>query len=257
MDLRLIRKATLRLRYGGVSLLIDPDLAPPYSRPSFRGVSPNPLVELPVPPEEAVAGTEAVVVSHLHADHFDGVARKRLSRAVPVFCRSGDEEAIRAMDFADVRPLVADTSWRGVTSTPVAGAHGSGAVLADMGSVTGVVLRHPAEPTVYWAGDTVLIPAVLETIARVRPDVVGTHSCGAVWVDRGYTGEEAAAAAAAHGIRLAVVTRPVAKRGFVLPPRRWVVERAFAWLARCRPLPATTSACPGPSPGRISSPSPA
>lgn len=56
------------------------------------------------------------------------------------------------------------------------------------------------------------------------------------FVDQGYTGEEAAAAAEQHGICLDVVKLPTAKRGFVLLPRRWVVERSFAWLARFRRL---------------------
>jgi transposase len=56
------------------------------------------------------------------------------------------------------------------------------------------------------------------------------------FVDQGYTGEDAAEAAGAHGIRLAVVKLPEAKRGFVLLPRRWVVERSFAWAARFRRL---------------------
>ncbi len=56
------------------------------------------------------------------------------------------------------------------------------------------------------------------------------------FVDQGYTGEQAAADAAAHGIRLEVVKLPDAKRGFVLLPRRWVVERSFAWTARFRRL---------------------
>jgi transposase len=55
-------------------------------------------------------------------------------------------------------------------------------------------------------------------------------------VDQGYTGEQAEAEAAAHGIRLEVVKHPAAKRGFVLLPRRWVVERGFAWMARFRRL---------------------
>ncbi|MBE7157069.1 MAG: IS5 family transposase [Rhodospirillales bacterium] len=55
-------------------------------------------------------------------------------------------------------------------------------------------------------------------------------------VDQGYIGEKPAAEAEAHGIELAVVKLAEAKRGFVLLPRRWVVERAFAWLARCRRL---------------------
>jgi transposase len=56
------------------------------------------------------------------------------------------------------------------------------------------------------------------------------------FVDQGYTGEEPAADAAQHGIRLEVVKLPKAKRGFVLLPRRWVVERSFAWAARFRRL---------------------
>ena len=56
------------------------------------------------------------------------------------------------------------------------------------------------------------------------------------FVDQGYTGEQAAEAAEAQGIRLEVVKLPEAKRGFVLLPRRWVVERSFGWLARFRRL---------------------
>ena len=56
------------------------------------------------------------------------------------------------------------------------------------------------------------------------------------FVDQGYTGEHPAAEAATHGIRLEVVRLPAAKRGFVLLPRRWVVERSFAWTGRFRRL---------------------
>lgn len=56
------------------------------------------------------------------------------------------------------------------------------------------------------------------------------------YVDQGYTGEEAAQAAAGWGIQLEVVKLPAARKGFVLVPRRWVVERSFAWLSRFRRL---------------------
>ena len=56
------------------------------------------------------------------------------------------------------------------------------------------------------------------------------------FVDQGYTGDEAAQQAAEHGTRLEVVKLPSAKNGYVLLPRRWVVERSFAWLARFRRL---------------------
>ena len=56
------------------------------------------------------------------------------------------------------------------------------------------------------------------------------------YVDQGYTGDKASEAAAAHGITLEVVKLAEAKKGFVLLPRRWVVERSFGWIARCRRL---------------------
>ena len=56
------------------------------------------------------------------------------------------------------------------------------------------------------------------------------------YVDQGYTGEQPAADAALHGMKLEVVKHHEAKRGFVLLPRRWVVERTFAWAARFRRL---------------------
>ena len=56
------------------------------------------------------------------------------------------------------------------------------------------------------------------------------------FVDQGYTGEAPNEAAAAHGVRLEVIKLSEAKKGFVLLPRRWVVERSFAWAARFRRL---------------------
>src|SRR3954462_1475 len=67
--------------------------------------------------------------------------------------------------------------------------------------------------------------------AAVQAETDG--SVETAFVDQGYTGEKPAAAAQAHGITL-VVRAPEAKRGFVLLPRRWVVERSFAWATRCR-----------------------
>jgi transposase len=62
------------------------------------------------------------------------------------------------------------------------------------------------------------------------------ESVEVAFVDQGYTGEQPAQDAQAQGIRLEVVKLPIAKRGFVLLPRRWVVERSFGWMARFRRL---------------------
>src|SRR5262245_1474882 len=75
---------------------------------------------------------------------------------------------------------------------------------------------------------------VAELAAEVQEVTGGTVEIG--FVDQGYTGENAAEQASAHNIRLEVVKHTEAKRGFVLLPRRWVVERTFGWLGRFRRL---------------------
>jgi transposase len=75
---------------------------------------------------------------------------------------------------------------------------------------------------------------VADLAARVQ--AVTGHTVEVAFVDQGYTGQAAAEQAAASGIRLEVVKHTEAKRGFVLLPRRWVVERTFAWLGRFRRL---------------------
>lgn len=73
-----------------------------------------------------------------------------------------------------------------------------------------------------------------ELAAQVQ-EVTG-DSVEVAFVDQGYTGDQPAQDAAAHGIELIVVKLPAAKKGFVLLPKRWVVERSFAWTGRFRRL---------------------
>ena len=79
--------------------------------------------------------------------------------------------------------------------------------------------------------DRAQVGELAEKIQEVTGDSVEI-----AFVDQGYTGNKPAAAAEEHGIRLEVVKLPTAKRGFVLLPRRWVVERSFGWMARFRRL---------------------
>lgn len=75
---------------------------------------------------------------------------------------------------------------------------------------------------------------VAQLAQQVR--AVTDESVEIAFVDQGYTGEQAAQDAQAHGLQLEVVKLPEAKKGFVLLPRRWVVERSFAWATRFRRL---------------------
>ena len=75
---------------------------------------------------------------------------------------------------------------------------------------------------------------VAELAEKVQEVTGGTVQVA--FVDQGYTGDDAASQADQHGIKLEVVKHTEAKKGFVLLPRRWVVERTFGWLGRFRRL---------------------
>lgn len=77
--------------------------------------------------------------------------------------------------------------------------------------------------------------AQIEELAAAVQEATG-DSVELAYVDQGYTGQDAAMAADGWGIQLVVVKLPEAKKGFVLLPRRWVVERSFAWVSRFRRL---------------------
>jgi L-ascorbate metabolism protein UlaG (beta-lactamase superfamily) len=185
VDLQLIRNATMRLRYAGRVYLTDPLLGPKHSLPSFAGKSPNPLVDLPVAPEDVFAGVDLVLLSHLHRDHFDPVAQQMLPRDLPILCQPGEEGRVAKDGFTQVTALTDTTRDGAVTITRVPGQHGAGAVLRDMGAVSGFVLQAAGEPTVYWAGDSIWYDGVAQTIARFQPRVIITHSAGAVWGEGG------------------------------------------------------------------------
>ena len=75
---------------------------------------------------------------------------------------------------------------------------------------------------------------VAELAKRVQEETGETVEV--TFVEQDYTDDNAADAAAEHGIKLEVVKLPTVKRGFVLLPRRWVVERSFGWMSRFRRL---------------------
>ena len=77
--------------------------------------------------------------------------------------------------------------------------------------------------------------AQVGVLAKAVQEATG-ESVDLAFVDQGYTGDQPAKDARAHGIALEVVKAPEARRGFLLLPRRWVVERSFAWATRFRRL---------------------
>ena len=124
-----------------------------------------------------------------------------------------------------------------VKSTPESG-HRAG---YDAGKKVKGTKVHIAVDTLGNLLSVAVTPASEQDRAQVAPlcqdvqDVTG-DSVTVAYADGGYTGETAKQAASEHGIELAIVKLPDVARGFVVLPKRWIVERSFAWKTRFRRL---------------------
>jgi len=143
---------------------------------------------------------------------------------------------LRLADGRQEQPTAAIFDGRTLQSTPESGARAGYDGHKKKGSKV-----HLAVDTLGYLLALHVTPAneqerdqVDELAGQVQETTGGTVEVG--FVDQGYTGPEAAQAAAVHGIELVVIKLPEAKKGFVLLPRRWVVERSFAWTACFRRL---------------------
>lgn len=185
MKLTQIRNATILIEYAGKRFLVDPMLAEQGAYPGFEGTANsdrrNPLVALTVPMDE-ILDVDAVIVTHLHPDHWDEAAKERVPRGLPIFAQNDRQAAnIRAAGFGDTRVLSGQTDFDGITLTKTPGRHGTEAAYAAigeiLGDVCGVVFTHPSEKTLYLAGDTIWNDDVESSIRRHEPAVIVVN-CG-------------------------------------------------------------------------------
>lgn len=156
-----------------------------------------------------------------------------------VLCRCGGRPAGSAADGSGARAgaVCGDPDSRTLRSTPESGERaGYDGAKRKKGSKVHLAVDTPGHVVALHGtpADVGDRGEVGRLSAAVQAQTDGRVETG--FVDQGYTGDGAAGAARAHGIDLEVVKAPEAKRGFVLLPRRWVVERSFAWAARCRRL---------------------
>jgi L-ascorbate metabolism protein UlaG (beta-lactamase superfamily) len=188
VKLTLIRHATLRVEFAGHTLLVDPQLDPAGARaavPNTPNPRRSPLVELPMPPAAVVDGVDALLVTHLHGDHFDDTAREVLPRHLPLFCQPPDTERLHADGFTDARPVHGDATLSDILIARTEGHHGTGEIGQQMAPVSGFVLAAPEEPTLYVAGDTILCDEVRAAIAEYRPDVIVVNASAAQFNEGG------------------------------------------------------------------------
>jgi L-ascorbate metabolism protein UlaG (beta-lactamase superfamily) len=147
-------------------VLVDPMLRAAGTSPPIENTPnqrPNPLVDLPVPVDEVLAGIDLCLVTHLHRDHFDDV----LPADVPILTQPESADDLRARGYANAtttHPAFAMTRGR----------HGTGAIGAAMGAVSGWVVDG-----VYIAGDTIWCEEVERALADHRPHTVVVNAGGA------------------------------------------------------------------------------
>lgn len=187
MDIRQIRNATLVIDYAGKRFLIDPWFGPKGDFPGFEGTPNshiyNPTVDLPVDIEDLL-DMDAVVLTHVHPDHWGDHAARALPKDIPFFVQHfGDREIIKTAGFTDVRVLTGNPVFDGVKLIKTPGQHGSDecvtAIYDLLGEVCGVVFKHPSESTLYLAGDTVFNDYVAGNLRTFLPDVIVLNCCDA------------------------------------------------------------------------------
>jgi L-ascorbate metabolism protein UlaG (beta-lactamase superfamily) len=179
MRLRLIRNATLVVRIGDRSLVVDPMLDPAGARPPVENTPTprrNPLRELPEPPEIVVGEADAVLQTHLHRDHLDDTAIELLRKDLPVFCQPEDAGTLRGHGFADVRAVEDELRFDGLRIARTAGVHG------ELGPTSGFVVTAEGEPSLYVAGDTIWCDEVRSALDEHRPAVVVVNAGDARFV---------------------------------------------------------------------------
>lgn len=170
MKLTFVRHATLLLETSHGRILVDPMLraagtTPPIENtPSQRA---NPLVELPIPPPDVVAGVDLCIVTHLHSDHFDDAADEVLPRDLPILTQPESAEALAARGFTHIAVQHA--------SIPMTrGRHGTGEVGEAMGAVSGWVVDG-----LYIAGDTIWCDEVRDALDQHQPSAIVLNASGA------------------------------------------------------------------------------
>lgn len=183
MNITQIRNATQLITYAGKRFLIDPMLAPKGAYPGFPGTAHteirNPMVELPVD-VSTLLEADAVIVTHIHDDHWDRAAVELIGKDKPVFVQNDSDAALlRSQGFTHLTVMTEETAFGDIRIAKTRGGqHGTDRAYAvpelaeRLGEACGVVLRHHDEKTLYIVGDTIWRDEVAADLQKHQPDVV-------------------------------------------------------------------------------------
>lgn len=182
MNITQIRNATQCISFGGKTFLIDPMLAAKGAYPGFAGTARaeirNPTVDLPVNIDNLL-NVDALIVTHLHEDHWDKVAARVVPKDKPIYVQNEqDAQVLRDQGFTQLNVLTHNTTLGDITLRKTGGQHGSDRAYAipqmaeRLGDACGVIFQHQAEKTLYLVGDTIWRDEVEANMLTFQPDVV-------------------------------------------------------------------------------------
>jgi L-ascorbate metabolism protein UlaG (beta-lactamase superfamily) len=179
--LTFIGNATTLIRYGGFTLLTDPNFLHRGEHAHLGyGLRSRRLKDPALSPEE-LPDLDGVLLSHLHGDHWDGVAERHLDRGLPILTTPAAARTLRGRGFAKASGL---PTWRTrdmtkgdrrVRITAMPGRHGPGPLRWVLPPVMGSMLEfgpREAEPQLrlYISGDTIMYDD-LDEIGRRYPEI--------------------------------------------------------------------------------------
>ena len=173
-----IRNATTKLIYNGVTILVDPFLAPKAYYPGFDGApTPEqkkqrvPLVDLPMSIEEIIKDLEVVIITHTHYDHWDEWAAKEIPKNVTIFVQNeSDKKIVQGQGFKDARIVGNNTPFKGISITKIKAHHAPKGMNFD--ECMGFILKAPGQKTIYFTGDTIWFDQVENALKNHKPDII-------------------------------------------------------------------------------------
>ena len=189
-NVRLLRHATLLVTLGNLKLLVDPMFAAKGAMDPVANAGNDiriPMFDMPISKQElhALAGNvDAVLVTHLHRDHWDKEAQTLIDKTIPVFCQPVDKEQIQAQGFQTVIAIEESVQWKNLTIHRTGGHHGSGDIEKLMGKVSGFVIT-ANDKSMYIAGDTVWCSEVKEALETHNPCITVLNCGGARFLTGG------------------------------------------------------------------------
>lgn len=178
MEIQLIRNATVKIKYGNKTCLIDPFFGDVNSLPPFAGKSDNPTVPLPFSISEILEDVDYVLITHLHPDHFDSKAKELIPKNLPFYVQPADAEAIKSFGFEHVKTIDHETNLDSIKISRVPAQHGEGDILNVMGHVSGYILQTNQEQTLYITGDTIWCDLVKNNLDKFLPDIIICNAGG-------------------------------------------------------------------------------